>query len=78
MIEPDQALVKKVGEQIRLLRSQHSPPKSQESLGFDADLTAVYIGEVERGEKRVTVAAFARIVGALDLRLSEFFAQIGE
>ena len=78
MIEVDKALAKRIGERVRLLRTTQSPVVSQENLADRAEMTAVYLGQVERGEKRVTVATFARIVSALDLKLSDFFADIGE
>ena len=78
MIEVDKALAKRIGERVRLLRTTQSPVVSQENLADRAEMTAVYLGQVERGEKRVTVATFARIVSALNLKLSDFFADIGE
>ena len=78
MTEVDKALAKRIGERVRFLRTVQLPVVSQESLADRAEMTAVYLGQVERGEKRVTVATFARIVGALDLKLSDFFVGIGE
>jgi transcriptional regulator with XRE-family HTH domain len=42
-------------------------------LADHAELTTVYISELERGKKSVTVGALARIAQALDVKLEEFF-----
>jgi len=42
---------------------------TQERLAERADLNYKYLGEVERGEKTISVEALARIAQALNLRL---------
>ena len=46
---------------------------SQEKLAEKADLHPNYIGEVERGEKTISVDALLRISGALKINVTEFF-----
>jgi transcriptional regulator with XRE-family HTH domain len=61
----------KIGRRIRLLRT--SKGLTQPMLADHAELTTVYISELERGKKSVTVGALARIAQALDVKLEEFF-----
>ena len=46
---------------------------SQEVLAEKADLHRNYIGEVERGEKTISLDAMMRIAGALGVSVREFF-----
>jgi DNA-binding XRE family transcriptional regulator len=49
---------------------------SQERLAEKADLHPNYIGEVERGEKNVSVDALVRIAAALKVSVTRFFPGI--
>lgn len=60
-----------IGQRIRSRRQKLQ--MTQEELAEKADLHHTYIGQVERGEKNLTVAALAKILQALDLSFSEFF-----
>lgn len=42
---------------------------SQEELAFAAQISRVYIGEVERGSRNVTIDIMGRIANALDMPL---------
>jgi transcriptional regulator with XRE-family HTH domain len=46
---------------------------SQEILAEKADLHRNYIGEVERGEKTISVDALMRVASALRVSVHEFF-----
>lgn len=60
-----------VGEKIRVLRQQRD--LSQEKLAFKSGLNTSYIGQVERGEKSVTIVSLEKIAIALDVELEEIF-----
>lgn len=44
---------------------------TQEELAEKADLHPVYVGELERGEEAVSVAALVRIAKALGIRVRD-------
>jgi transcriptional regulator with XRE-family HTH domain len=71
MPPPDPLLVG-LGEAIRELRttSRHS----QESLSLETGVHRNYIGGIERGERRPTLATVATLAGALGVRASELVA----
>jgi len=46
---------------------------SQEDTALSADITTAYLGQVERGQKNVTVFTLEKICSALDVTLNEFF-----
>ncbi|HEV7403991.1 MAG TPA: helix-turn-helix transcriptional regulator [Chthoniobacteraceae bacterium] len=60
-----------VGGAIREVRK--AAGLSQEKLAEKADLHHNYIGEVERGEKTISVEALLRIAGALKVSVTRFF-----
>ncbi len=49
---------------------------SQEGLAEKADLTRNYIGDIERGEKKVTVEALAKIARALKCRVRDLVWEV--
>lgn len=65
------SLVKSVGLQIRILRK--SKKFSQEELAFKANVHPTYIGQVERGEKNLTISSLHQITNALEINLADFF-----
>ncbi len=72
MAKPD--IYKVLGETIRVRRKQlHF---SQEELAERAEFHPNYIGEVERGEKKVTLEGIARIAQALGVSISELVREI--
>lgn len=60
-----------VGDAIREARK--AATLSQERLAERAELHPNYIGEVERGEKTISVDALLRIAGALKVSITKFF-----
>lgn len=58
-----------LGSAVRELRLRRAA--SQEELGYRAGLHRNYIGAVERAEVSVTFRTMLRLVGGLDVRLSE-------
>lgn len=72
----DVELRKKIGLRVRHLRRDKR--LTQEDFADKAGLHKNYIGQVERGERMVTVGSLRRIVTPLGVTVSEFLAQIGE
>lgn len=56
---------KDLGQRIRLLRTEAN--LTQEELAEKADISPVYLGEVERGQKVMGVDKFINIVKALEV-----------
>jgi transcriptional regulator with XRE-family HTH domain len=57
-----------LGERLRALRKQRG--LSQERLGHRSDLSGKFIGEVERGEKSISIDSLYRVAVALDVPLT--------
>jgi len=64
-------LTREVGLRIRSYRLHQG--MTQEELAERADLHNTYIGQVERGEKNLTLISLEKILTALDLSFSDFF-----
>lgn len=67
-------LVKRLGERIRRLRKEKG--LSQEQLGELATLHTNYIGQVERGEKNLTVETLEKITLGLGISLEQLFRHL--
>ncbi len=67
MADKDIKLV--LGNNIRRLRK--SKNWSQEELALEAGIHRTYIGDVERGERNVSIINVQRIAAALDVSASE-------
>jgi transcriptional regulator with XRE-family HTH domain len=65
---------KVIGDAIRLHRSKAN--LTQEKLAELVDLNPKYIGEVERGEKIISIEALLRIAKAVKTPIHEFFRGI--
>lgn len=61
----------RVGSRIKELRNQIG--KSQEQLGFDAELDRTYINSVEAGKRNISIIALEKITKALNCSLETFF-----
>ena len=57
------SLTRRVGRTVKSYRRHLG--LSQEALGDRARLTGKYIGEIERGQKSMTLEAFAAVAAAL-------------
>jgi transcriptional regulator with XRE-family HTH domain len=57
------------GLRLRLLRNQAG--LTQEKLSFRADLERSYVGQVERGERNVTLLNVCKLAKALRVRPAE-------
>lgn len=62
---------KKFGERVRQLRKEQG--YSQEAFAQKCGLHRTYIGNIERGEKNVSLENIERIVSALWLTMEIFF-----
>ncbi len=65
---------KVIGDAIRFYRSKAD--LTQEKLAELVDLNSKYIGEVERGEKIISIEALLRIAKAVKIPIHEFFRDI--
>lgn len=72
----DREVLKLVGARIRALRKERG--YSQESLGEKGGFHFSYIGQIERGEKNVSLVNLAKIAESLDVNLIQLFAYIDE
>jgi len=58
-----------LGQRLRALRKQRA--LSQERLGQRSNLSGKFIGEVERGEKSISMDSLYRVAVALEVRLRD-------
>ena len=65
---------KVIGGAIRFYRGRAN--LTQEKLAELVDLNSKYIGEVERGEKIISIEALLRIAKAVKIPVHEFFRDI--
>ncbi|MFF2889362.1 helix-turn-helix domain-containing protein [Paenibacillus sp. NPDC057967] len=72
----DREVLKLVGTRIRVLRKEKG--LSQESLGEKGGFHFSYIGQIERGEKNVSLLNLAKIAESLEVNLIQLFAYIDE
>ena len=49
--------------------------RSQEDLALDAEIDRSYMSRLERGRVNPTVGVLEQIAGALEIHISEFFAE---
>ncbi|WDL99197.1 helix-turn-helix domain-containing protein [Alicyclobacillus sp. ALC3] len=67
-------LSQRLGERIRILRKQRG--LSQEKLGEQAGLHTNYIGQMERGEKNLTIGTLEKVASGLGVSLEEVFRYV--
>jgi transcriptional regulator with XRE-family HTH domain len=74
-IVPDSAAIlqRQFGTTLRAERKQRD--LTQQELAFEAGLSLTYIGEIERGERMISLDTLRRLAGALDLTCSELLAR---
>lgn len=59
---------------MRKLRSEQG--YSQEGFALRVGLHRTYVGNIERGEKAVTIVTANKLAGALGLTLADLFAEL--
>ena len=69
-------LAVKVGAEIRRIRQEQK--RSQESFADDCQINRTYMGNIERGEKVISIKMIKLVVSNLGLTLEEFFGLIKE
>ncbi|OMC70428.1 transcriptional regulator [Paenibacillus odorifer] len=72
----DKEILKLVGIRIRALRKERN--LSQEALGERGGFHFSYIGQIERGEKNVSLLNLNKIAEALEVNLIQLFAYLDE
>jgi transcriptional regulator with XRE-family HTH domain len=68
------ALKRRFGATVRRYRQRLGV--SQEELAYRADMHRTYLADVERGVRNLSLSSIARLVGAIDVSLSSFFATL--
>ena len=68
-------ITQSVGQRIRAIRQRLG--MTQEDLAEKAELHYTYIGQVERGEKNLTLTSLEKILEALDVSFPDFFEVFG-
>ncbi len=66
-----QKVRKKFGQRVRTLRKEHG--YSQEEFAYECGVHRTYMGDVERGERNVSIDNIARIAKSLGLKIHELF-----
>jgi transcriptional regulator with XRE-family HTH domain len=72
----DKEILKLVGARIRALRKEQG--LSQEALGEKGGFHFSYIGQIERGEKNVSLLNLHKIAESLEVNLVQLFAYQNE
>ena len=62
---------KAFGNRLRELRQEQC--LTQEELAHQAGLNRTYIGDIERGEKNITLGSMNKLAKALGIKLRDFF-----
>ncbi|WP_461536016.1 helix-turn-helix domain-containing protein [Spongorhabdus nitratireducens] len=62
---------KEFGNRLREIRQEQC--LTQEELAHRAGLNRTYIGDIERGEKNITLASMEKLAKALGIKLRDFF-----
>jgi len=65
---------KLIGDAIRACRKKAG--MTQERLAERADLNAKYLGDIERGEKIISIEALLRIARAVKVPIRQFFRNV--
>lgn len=62
---------KAFGNRLRELRQEQC--LTQEELAYRAGLNRTYVGDIERGEKNITLGSMDKLAKALGIKLRDFF-----
>lgn len=62
----------KVGQRIKELRKDLG--LTQEAFSFKAEVDKTYINEVENGKRNISVVNLEKVIHALEISVSDFFA----
>lgn len=75
-VDKGKKVLRKFGKRVRKLRLERG--LSQEEFALEANLARSYMGDIERGQRNVSLINMARIAGALQVSLSELCEDIPE
>lgn len=72
---PDRAakLQRQFGQTVRAERKARQ--LTQQQLAFDASLSLTYVGEIERGERMVSLETLLRLAGAFNMSAAELLTK---
>jgi transcriptional regulator with XRE-family HTH domain len=70
----EEALAERFGKLVRRLREERG--FSQEGFAFRVGLHRTYVGDIERGEKNVTLVTANKLVRGLDLTLADLLLEM--
>jgi transcriptional regulator with XRE-family HTH domain len=56
---------------------RHARTLTQQELAFEAGLSLTYVGEIERGQRMVSVDTLQRVARALNLTAAQLLAKAG-
>lgn len=73
-LRPSYGLASEVGRRIRLFRIQKG--LSQERLAEFAEMHPSYIGQVERGQKNITLESLEKLTNALGVPIYRMFERL--
>ena len=73
MQEATRAAVRSLGDVVRKERLRLA--LSQEDFAEQCDVHRTYVGQIERGEKNVSIESILKIAASLDLKPSQLFAR---
>jgi transcriptional regulator with XRE-family HTH domain len=74
---PDSAakLQRQLGNTVRAERQARK--LTQQELAFQAELSLTYVGEIERGQRMVSIDTLLRVARALDLTAAQLLEKAG-
>jgi transcriptional regulator with XRE-family HTH domain len=74
---PDRAakLQRQFGATLRIERTARK--LTQQQLAFEAELSLTYIGEIERGQRMISLDTLRRLAAALNITSAELLARAG-
>jgi transcriptional regulator with XRE-family HTH domain len=70
----ESTLKRRFGATVR--RYRHRLGISQEELAWRAEMHRTYLADVERGVRNLSLSSITRLVDAIDIPLSSFFATL--
>ena len=75
MPDPAAKLQRQLGHTVRAERQARK--LTQQELAFEAELSLTYVGEIERGQRMVSVDTLLRVARALDLTAAQLLEKAG-
>jgi transcriptional regulator with XRE-family HTH domain len=73
--DPAAKLQRQIGQVVRIERQARK--LTQQELAFEAELSLTYIGEIERGQRMISVDTLLRVARALNLTAAQLLGKAG-